>query len=251
MIRESLGKNLAEQETGFRLRGKDPGRLENLSDGVFALAITLLLISTSAPTNIIQIKQFAWELIPFSICIVLIMLIWYEHFVFYYRYGLRDATVIVLNTTFLIIVLFYVYPLKFLWTMLTQLVFDKSHFATKFSPSFASVSDVALLMTIYGVGAFSVFLVLALMYSHALKNSAALNLSRIEVFETRVSVTTNLLMAAVPGLSVMLAFVFMNSKNVGEISGFTYFMYMPVMMAHGFYVASKRKKLLMETENAI
>ena len=76
-----------EPNGGFRFRGKDPGRLENLSDGVFALAITLLLISTNAPSDIEQIKQFAWELIPFSICIVLIMLIWYEHFVFYYRYG--------------------------------------------------------------------------------------------------------------------------------------------------------------------
>jgi uncharacterized membrane protein len=249
MIRESLGKNLIGMETEFRFRGKESGRLENLSDGVFALAITLLLISTSAPTNFAQIKQFAWELIPFTVCIVLIMLIWYQHFVFYYRYGLRDATVIVLNTTFLIIVLFYVYPLKFLWTMVTLLVFDRSHFG-QFSPSFTSFRDVAWLMIIYAAGVVSVFLVLVFMYWHALRNFGRLGLSPVEVFDTRVSITTNLLMAAIPALSILLSFVFMDNKYVGAISGFTYFLYMPVMMGHGFYAASKRKKLLMDTQEA-
>src|SRR5688500_4252623 len=118
MIRESLGKHFIGTNKEFRFRGEEPGWLENLSDGAFALAITLLLISTSAPNSFEQIKRFVWELLPFLACIVLIVLIWHEHFVFYYRYGLRNTTVIVWNILFLIIVLFYVYPLKFLWKYL-------------------------------------------------------------------------------------------------------------------------------------
>jgi uncharacterized membrane protein len=125
MIRESLGKHYIGMNKEFRFRGEEPGRLENLSDGVFALAITLLLISTSAPNSFEQIKRFVWELLPFSACIVLIVLIWHEHFVFYYRYGLRNTTVIVWNTLFLIIVLFYVYPLKFLCKFLLFMVLGK------------------------------------------------------------------------------------------------------------------------------
>lgn len=49
MIREALGKHYIGMNKEFRFRGEETGRLENLSDGVFALAITLLLISTSAP----------------------------------------------------------------------------------------------------------------------------------------------------------------------------------------------------------
>ncbi len=66
MVREALGKHYIGMNKEFRFRGEEPGRLENLSDGVFALAITLLLISTNAPSNFDQLKKFAWELIPFS-----------------------------------------------------------------------------------------------------------------------------------------------------------------------------------------
>ena len=114
MIRDAIKKHYLGLNKEFRFRGEEPGRLENFSDAVFALAITLLLISTSPPTNFVQIKRFVWDIIPFCVCITLILLIWHEHFVFYFRYGIRSGRVIVLNTLFLVIVLFYVYPLKFL-----------------------------------------------------------------------------------------------------------------------------------------
>lgn len=250
MIRESLGKQLTKPDQHFRYRGKESGRLENLSDGVFALAITLLLISTSAPTTFHQIKQFVWELIPFTICIVLIVLIWCEHFAFFYRYGIRDPKIIFLNTTFLIILLFYVYPLKFLWRMLTlhplSIILDQPDLAESLSPMFRSSSDTALLMIIYGVGFASVFFVLVLMYRHALKNSAKLELNRIEEFDTRTSIRSNLLMALIPTLSIILAVVLKDTRYVGLISGFTYMLYMPVMFTHGFISGRKRERLLLE-----
>ena len=47
MIRESIGKHYIGMNKEFRFRGEEAGRLENLSDGIFALAITLLLVSTT------------------------------------------------------------------------------------------------------------------------------------------------------------------------------------------------------------
>ncbi|MFN3996744.1 TMEM175 family protein [Algoriphagus sp.] len=81
MIRQALSKEITS--TDFRLRGKEPGRLENFSDAIFALAITLLLISTSPPSSFEQVKRFGYELFPFLACITLITLIWHEHFQFF------------------------------------------------------------------------------------------------------------------------------------------------------------------------
>ena len=85
MIREALKKHYHGMNQEFRFRGEEPGRLENFSDAVFALAITLLLISTSPPTTFEQIKRFVWDLIPFCLCIIFIIMIWHEHFTFFFR----------------------------------------------------------------------------------------------------------------------------------------------------------------------
>ena len=252
MVREALGKHYIGMNKHFRFRGEEPGRLENFSDAVFALAITLLLISTSAPTTFEQIKKFTWELIPFCGCIVLIVLIWHEHFVFYYRYGIRNTKVIFLNTLFLIIVLFYVYPLKyllkFLFLLILVRVFGHDGFATELSSMISSREDTSQLMIIYGLGAACIFFVLALMYRYALRSAHLLNLNKIEEFDTRHRMYSNFLMAAVPFVSALFAFFFSNNHQlVGLISGPIYFLYTPVMFFFNHKMMKRRNKLLEET----
>ena len=244
MIREALSQNYSNNE--FRFRGKEPGRLENFSDAVFALAITLLLISTSAPVNFDQIKRFTYELLPFLFCIALIILIWREHFIFFLRYGLRDGKMIALNTLFLVIVLFYVYPLKFLAKLILRplaYIFNNQPLLEEMQGMIKG-KDMGQLMIIYGVGAATVFLVMMQMYRYAYKKADELELNEIERFDTRSSVRSNLLMALVPILSVILAVIFQNSWLAGPISGFTYFLYAPIMFTHATYVHRKREKLL-------
>jgi uncharacterized membrane protein len=246
MIREALKKHHGGANKEFRPRGENPGRIENFSDAVFALAITLLLISTSPPSNFEQIKSFAWNVIPFVLCISLIVLTWYEHFTFFYRYGLRHGRVIVLNSLFLIIVLFYVYPLKFLTKMiLVPIAYFTGN--EKLLNDFKGVikgEDWSDLMIIYGLGAASISFVLMLMYRHALKNAEDLELNEIEIFDTRTSIRTNFLMGIIPLISVFMAFMFRGQWIAGMVSGFTYFLYTPVMMIHGKKVDRDRSKLL-------
>jgi uncharacterized membrane protein len=250
MLREGLIKN-ADSDNGFRFRGKEPGRLENFSDAIFALAITLLLISTSPPVNFEQIKRFAYELLPFLVCITLITLIWYEHFQFYLRYGLRNSKMIVLNTLFLAIVLFYVYPLKFLTKIIILfpigfLVGDQS--LLNDVKNMIKSQDMGELMIIYGFGATFVFLILMQMYRYALTKADDLDLNELERFDTRTSIRTNFLMALVPMLSVVLAIIFFNHWLAGPIAGFVYFFYTPIMLAHGRRADKKRKALVAELE---
>ena len=250
MIRQLLSNKNQDQ---FHLRGKEPGRLENFSDAVFALAITLLLISTSPPTNFEQIKRFTFELIPFVMCIALIILIWYEHYQFFSRYGLRNGRVVALNTLFLVIVLFYVYPLKFLTKLSlfgVALLFDLDWLLESLSGMIRG-EDMGDLMIIYGIGAASIFLVLTLMYRYAFQNADALNLTPYERFETRMSIRTNLLMASVPLISVLVAMILKPHWTAGMISGFCYFLYSPIMYIHSARVDRSRKKLLAEINNPV
>lgn len=110
---------------------------------------------------------------------------------------------------------------------------------------FRGDDTAADLMIIYGTGAASIFIVLMLMYRYALKQSHLLQLNRIEKF-TRTSMISNLLMATVPCLSVILAVVLRNNPSVGIITGFTYFLYTPMMLIFHFRTSKKRKKLLDE-----
>lgn len=246
MIREKLYPFIAP-DRGFRHRGLEPGRLENFSDAVFGMAITLLLISTTPPTNFDQLKRFTYELFPFLACITLIVLIWYEHYTFFLRYGLRNGRMVMLNTLFLVIILFYVYPLKFLTKLILigPLAFIMGNEEVlKEIMSMINDRDMGQLMIIYGIGATSVFLVLSTMYRYAYTQADFLKLTELERFDTRMSLQSNLLMAAVPAASVLLALVFIQSVWAGPISGFVYFLYTPVMFGFHRRVEKKRNKLL-------
>ncbi|MCB0487707.1 MAG: DUF1211 domain-containing protein [Cyclobacteriaceae bacterium] len=247
MIRESLKRHYIGMNKEFRYRGEEGSRLEAISDSVFALALALLLISTSAPKKFEDIILFTHELLPFAFCIALIILIWHEHFIYFLRYGLRNPKIIFLNTIFLFIVLFYVYPLKFLTKMLSLPIlywFSSNEKFIQDLTEMISADEVDDLMIIYGVGASSIFLILAWMYQYARKKADELELDEIELFDTNVSLRTNLLMASIPALSVIVTLLLRSNTYVGAYAGFMYFLYTPIMFWHGIRSDKKRKKLI-------
>src|SRR5689334_22350797 len=116
MIREFVGSALVPPEPHFRWRGGEITRLEGFTDAVFAFAVTLLVVSLEVPHTFGELMQAMKGFVAFAICFALLVQVWYYHYIFARRYGLQTTYTVVLNAMLLFVVLFYVYPLKFLFT---------------------------------------------------------------------------------------------------------------------------------------
>src|SRR5207253_10483940 len=102
---------------GFRLRGQEVTRLESFSDAVFGFALTLLVVSLDVPKSFSDLVATMRGFPAFAICFLLLALIWNSHYKFCRRYGLDDGMARFLTCVLLFVVLFYVYPLKFLFNL--------------------------------------------------------------------------------------------------------------------------------------
>ena len=95
-------------------------RLEGFSDAVFGFALTLLVVSLDVPDTIDELEVLVRGSLPFALMFAMVCYIWWEHNKFFRRYGLQDAWTAFLNCVLLFVVLFYVYPLKFLTVSLAR-----------------------------------------------------------------------------------------------------------------------------------
>ena len=96
-----------------------PQTLEGLSDAVFGFAITLLIVSLEVPKTSSELIATMRGFVAFAFTFFILFTIWYRQFSFFRRYGLEDKVAIALNGALLFVVLFFIYPLKFLatWTV--------------------------------------------------------------------------------------------------------------------------------------
>lgn len=245
MIRELVRKNHGGLNPEFRYRGEEQTRIETFSDAVFALAVTLMVLSSTIPKTYKELISSLADIIPFGISITLLSLIWFQHYIFFLRYGLKDAKIVAINTILLFLVLVFVYPLKFLFTFLfdlfNALAFNDRETINYLLKTVIRQDELNMLMVVYGLGAASIFLALAWLYGTALNRKKDLALTKIELFYTKTSFYHNLIMASVPLLSIIIAIV-----SVGQtvqrfsIAGFIYWLY-PFILP--FFHAYRKKNL--------
>src|SRR5438874_11915761 len=111
MISKTFAKKHIGAEPGFQWRGDEITRVEGLSDAVFAFAVTILVVSLEAPKSFDDLYAAVKGLPAFAMTFFLLMIIWYNQYKFFRRYGLQDMKTVVLTIILLFVILFYVYPL--------------------------------------------------------------------------------------------------------------------------------------------
>jgi uncharacterized membrane protein len=211
-----------KREELFRWRGNEVSRVEGFTDAVFAFAVTLLVVALEGPRTFEGLLDVVRGLPAFVICFTLLMTFWNAHYRFHRRYGMEDMFTRVITMAILVLVLFFVYPLKFLFTMVTVNLFGlEMHDA----PHLESLAEVDTLYLIYGIGFAGIWSLYGLLYLHAYRARQRLDLDACEVMLTRGSLMENAVYVGVCLLSVALALL----TDQGSLPGFIYFLIGPLM----------------------
>ncbi|MEP7319539.1 MAG: TMEM175 family protein [Panacibacter sp.] len=237
MVRQVIAKKIEAGNKSFRLRGHEVKRIEAFSDAVFAFAVTLLIVSLEVPKSFEELVITMRGFFAFGICFTLLMMIWFEQNIFFRRYGIDDTLCTVLNCILIFLVLFFVYPLKFLFT----LIFSSFIYGEANSPFDMGPQDSSQLMLVYGSGYIFIYLLFAFMYMHALRKKEVLELSGSEEYDTRTKIYSFYILVAIGVLSVIMSQLLSNEK--AGLAGLIYVLIGPAFSV--FYrIRTKKKKKL-------
>ncbi len=196
----------------FRLRGREVSRVEAFSDVVFGFALTLIVVSLEVPTTYEELIRTMRGLPAFAICFAILTWVWHVHYTFFRRYALTDEITVALNTALLFIVLFYIYPMKFMFSLLTRQ--DRRDI------------DWPNLMLIYSFGFVGIFTLYLLMYWHAWRKRDELELNQVERHDTITNMWMYGSYVAIGLLSCGLAYV--GTRNMVPYAGLIYWLIGPV-----------------------
>lgn len=226
MIRSLLPDPTVDSR-GFRVRGAEVSRVEALSDAVFGFAITLLVVSLDVPKTFNELLEMMGGFFAFGATFTQLLMVWHVHYTFFRRYGLQDFTTIVLNSVLLFFVVFYIYPLKFMFTVL----FSMFGLGTAGGGRFESSNSVAV-MVIYSLSVVVVYGIFVLMFLHALRQRAALGLDALELHLTRASINYCLIWVLVGTVSILIAWL--GGPSWVPIAGMSYALLGPLQAWNGF-----------------
>jgi uncharacterized membrane protein len=243
MLRSRLAQRRIGGEEGFSWRGEDVLRVEGLADAVFGFALTLLVVSLDVPNTFDELIATMRGFFAFAISGWLLYSVWFDHYIFFRRYGLQDNLTLHLSSVLLFVVLFYVYPLKFLFTALMDQLLG---FSTQVGSSSGAVvqqiksSQWPQLLVLFGVGFVVVQLVYFLLYWRAYDLRDMLNLDAYEASITREQLQGYLLLAGIGLASIAIALI--GGEEASSWAGWVYLLSWPLMAIHGNIMARRRRQ---------
>ena len=199
-LREHVFGAHPARDGDFHWRGDGVSRIEGLSDAVFGFAITLLVVSLGVPQTYADLMRMVAAFPAFVATFGLLVMVWSAQYRFFRRYGLEDGRTVRLNIVLLCLVVFFVYPLKFLfetfiamWLGPVGYLLGIDALRTQSKAAWVSLdqSQWPGVMIIFAVAYFAIFAVFALMHRHALRCADQLGLDDVERLETRFAIVEN------------------------------------------------------------
>ena len=213
-------------------------RLEGFSDAVFGFALTLLVVSLEVPLTLTDLLLTMRGFMAFAVSFAILSWIWYEHYIFFRRYGLQDAVTILLNALLLFLILFYIYPLKYLFTAL----FNKIPFFFSGGPTLnGEPGQITTLMIIYSLGFFLIFLTFFLLHFHAYRKRDLLELDEIELVQTHGRIRSSFISMGIALTSITISVVWGGSASA--VAGMVYGLMGPAHGVNGYFVGRRMSEL--------
>ena len=195
-------------------------RVEAFSDAVLAFAATLLVVSISDENNtsVLQIKLVSF--VGFIVSFFVLVLLWKAHYNFFRRTQYIDNWIIGINSVFLFVALYFVFPLKSLINSMFQ---NKG----------VTPDKLGSLFELYGLAILLLFSCFSLMYYRAYKKDSS-NDERIELlFYSRHF----LIFVLVSIMSILMAWSKIWLMYGG--AGFAYFVLGPACHFHAVWFDKK------------
>lgn len=209
--------------------GHQTNRLEAFSDAVFALSATLLVVSLEVPGSFAELTTELQGFASFALSFGALILIWAVHNAFFRRYGLEDRVTILLNSCLLFVVLFYVYPLKFVAEGFISSLFSLGNHTFRIN----TVDELSQLFMLYSGGFAVIFFCFSLLYLHAYLSREKLDLTPEQAHSARFYHRHYLIFVAAGLLSILLAWS--GFGLTAGAPGFIYGILGPLCYTHGVW----------------
>lgn len=165
------------------VRGNEIYRIEALSDAVFAFSVSLLIMSLEVPESFEEFRQTLLNFPSFMATVGLVFFFWFLQNTYFRTYGINSGWVVFLNLCLLTIILFYAFPLKYMFALLLSWITGSNFFsAGSENPlPLLSLENFSELVVFFSIGYSLIWLLFYLMYRHALKVKETLQLNPKEV----------------------------------------------------------------------
>jgi uncharacterized membrane protein len=245
VIRNALIRSGRGRFEDFQWRSTESSRVEELTDAVIGFALTLLVVSLEVPRTFDQLMVIVRDFPGFAISFAILIAIWYEHYKFFRRYALQSQAIIALNAILLFQIVFYMFPLKFLFILSTRSMLGGSLMVAVPGNGLVSMIETDQLRTLiylFGVGWTAVWFIFTLMYREALREREALRLNELEVFHTRISVIENLIGASF-GIVSMLIVSFIAMPAGFSLASLIYLALFPISWIMRLLTEKERRAL--------